>query len=195
MLVKASSADYATAWQDATMPWTLVPSQSYAGPAAATGPFALSSYYDNRALGLVLPIARPTVVDRLAVAVSSAGSPGTLLRLGVYRIELNGASTRVIDAGAVNAASVGRLQLSFAPVTLAPGLVVLAARLEGVTTTRPTVLCATAWNVSIPWTPTVTSTTMHGGGVVVSVDQWPATGIVAASGSGPVPLVQLRVAP
>ena len=177
------------------MPWTLVPSQSYAGPAAATGPFALSAYYDNRALGLVLPVARPTVVDRLAVAVSGAGSPGTLLRLGVYRIEPTGASTRVIDAGAVDAASVGRLQLSFAPVTLAPGLYVLAARLEGVTTTRPTVLCATTWAVSMPWTPTTATTSMHGGGVVVSVDQWPATGIVTATGAVPVPLVQLRVAP
>ena len=54
VLVKASATDYATVWQDASMPWTLVPGQSYAGPAPATGPFALSAYYDNRALGLVL---------------------------------------------------------------------------------------------------------------------------------------------
>jgi hypothetical protein len=80
--------------------------------------------------------------DRIGVIVTTAGSTGALLRLGIYLSDASGAPGKVyLDAGTVDATTTGLKAITISKV-LPPGLYWLACVCQGAPTTAPTVrLC------------------------------------------------------
>ncbi len=176
VLVKASSTDYDTAWG-----WPVgeyAPDRWYAPPvsSAAAMSFAAASY-EGRTMGMILPVHRTTVIDKLQCAVSVGGSTGALIRLCVYRANPDAASTTlIVNGGTIDATVAAVSAVSFASVTLTPGLYVLAARMEGNPTTRPTVWAPASFNGVLPWTPVAPFNTYQGLTVLIQTGELPTTG-------------------
>lgn len=194
VLVKASATNYDTAWADVV--GSYAPGQWY-GPTSVVVLVirVMSAYYADRTLGLLAEVRRATTIDQLAVQVTAGGSAGAQIRLAVYRANpADNTSTRVIDAGTVDATTTGILVTSFSPVTLTPGLYILASRQEGGAATLPTVVCQQSTQHLAPWQP-VGSGTLISGGINISVSSFPATGSFTAPGSVTPPIVYMRIAP
>ena len=102
-LVKVSGSDYDTEWVERSVPW--VPrSGAFYGPVGnATLNTALNTAYF---LAIYFPI--PTVIDSIRANVSTAGSAGAVVRLGVYASDANGEpSSLLVDAGTIDGTTTG----------------------------------------------------------------------------------------
>lgn len=116
--------------------WTAVAASTGAPPPAVTpsvgwwlGPYlANANVAESCANGTLYfcpyLIAQQITVDQLGVSVTTAGSAGAVVRLGVYSANANGQpSGLLVDAGTVDATTSGfKLLLLAAPLILQPGL-------------------------------------------------------------------------
>lgn len=192
VLVKASSTDYDTAWQGVV--GSYAPGRWYGAPVPGYADSLMISAHDGRTQGLLIAVHRATTVDRLSAQITTGGSTGALLRLAIYRANPEALTTTlIVDGGAIDATATGISEVSFAPVTLTPGLYVLVGRLEGDAVTRPTVRMTNTWNAIAPWAPV--SGVISGTGVLVASSTFPATGGFGPLGAIPCPIVVMRVKP
>jgi hypothetical protein len=134
-------------------------------PAAAPAPLASGTYYypisplavgTSSTLGVgflhVTPwiVGQPTSIARLCAEVSGAGEAGSKVRLGLYAdAGTNYPGALVVDGGTINGDSATVQEVTVA-VTLAPGQYWLAAAVQVVVTTQPTVRTASGWLPPVP---------------------------------------------
>lgn len=134
-----------------------------------TGTFAQA---DGQAKGIPLPIADRTAVDRIACEVTSAGTTGAVVRLGIYEDNgENNPGALLVDAGTVDATTTGVKELTISQ-TLEPGLYWLVAVNQGTPSTTPVLRYAASQavpfltdevvNFTSPSTHCVVSNTMTG---------------------------------
>jgi hypothetical protein len=92
-------------------------------------PFSVSTTTPTLVLGVlrVMPvvIGRACTIDALAVEVTTQASAGGVLRLGVYSIDpVTGASSLLVDAGTVDATTIGVKQITGLAVAVTAGQLV-----------------------------------------------------------------------
>lgn len=106
-----------------------------------------------RAVPFYTPVALS--VARIGAEITAAGDAGGRLRLGVYADNGSGfPGALVIDAGTIAADAVATAEATLAsPVTLTPGWYWLAAVVQAVTTTQPTVRIGAAATPGFLFTP------------------------------------------
>lgn len=118
---------------------------------------------------------KPATLTRLAGEISSAGEAGARYRLGVYADDGNFyPGALLVDAGQINGDSATTQELTIS-LQLQPGLYWLGGAVQAVTTTQPTVRCASGWT---PAVPTSVGTGLPGAGNTTC--GWSATGITGA---------------
>lgn len=132
-------------------------------------------------------------INSIACEVTTIGSAGAVIRLGIYRVGTDGfPTTLVIDAGTVDAATTGVKTITISQV-LTAGNYCLAACVQGAPATAPAVrICSLASSMPQP-----TGTTYHRS----CFTQYSVTGALPATftttpgiDSGDMPHVQVRVA-
>ncbi len=135
-------------------------------------------------------------IDRIAAEVTTAGSSGALVRLGIYSSDGGGyPSTLVVDAGTIDATIVGPQEIAINEV-LTPGLYWLGAAVQG----NPTTVPALRSNASGGQTVGATSLSAAISSACVGYSNT-FTGALAdqfASGSnagGAAPRIAIRIAP
>lgn len=192
VLVKSSATNYDTAWQDVV--GSYAPGQWYGAPIPGYADTLMVSVHEGRTQGLLIAVHRATTVDRLRAQITAGGSAGALLRLAIYRANPGaGTTTLIVDGGVIDATAASIGEVSFAPITLTPGLYVLAGRLEGGATTRPTVRMTATWNSIAQWAPL--GSVVTGTGVLVHSSTFPAVGSFFSIGAITCPVVNMRIAP
>lgn len=131
-------------------------------------------------------------VNSIACEVTSAGTTGAVIRLGIYNTTDGFPTTLVLDAGTVDATTTGAKTITISQA-LAAGTYCLAAVVQGGATTRPTVrVVSLASGIPQP-----TSTAYHRS----CFTQYAVTGALPATftttpgiDSGDMPHVQIRLA-
>jgi hypothetical protein len=95
---------------------------------------------EGRVAGSRFVVARTATITKIGLELTAAGAVGTVIRLGIYRIDLStGAATLVIDAGTIDGTVLGYAELGVsAPVTQGDTLILVACR-QGGSATAPTV--------------------------------------------------------
>lgn len=93
---------------------------------------------------------QPLSIWRMGAEVTVAGEAGAHLRLGIYAdTGQGGPGALLVDVGQLDAATTGRKRADFATLRLNPGVVWLAAVVQDVVTTQPTVGTVTQWEPQI----------------------------------------------
>jgi hypothetical protein len=119
---KTSSADYAASWQtDACGGGDYYGSGGYAHGTFATGSNSSSSLSLNRLYVRPFWVATRRAFDRIAIQVSSAGTTGAVLRLGIYSPGGGTPGSLLLDAGTVASTSTGTKAATISQ-TLDPGI-------------------------------------------------------------------------
>lgn len=125
----------------------------YLHPCSPVGT-ATSSTLANGSLRLAAWLVERTItIDRIGADVSSAGSGGGVLRLGVYADDGSGyPGALLLDAGTIDGASATVQQATIgSPLVLTPGLYWIGAALQGSPGTQPTVrTLAGTWTPPVP---------------------------------------------
>lgn len=121
--------------------------------------------------------------DQIGLRVQTAGTTGTLIRLGVYSSGPDGAPlTRLIDAGTVTGDSTGTKAITIPALTLTAGLCWVAVVQQAVFTTAPSIDQGNSVVLHLAQSGSQTSLTTANSGSYVSAVQW--TGALPASMSG-----------
>jgi hypothetical protein len=144
VLAKVSGSDYDTAWS------FLQTRSAGTQPGRWEHPEGLNDSHTCVNNGLQISpifIARATTLDRIACRVETAGSAGSVIRLGVYGgSDSLFPSSLLLDAGTVNAESTGTKEITIS-LALNPGVYWLAACAQGSPASNP-VVTARSNNVS-----------------------------------------------
>jgi len=137
-------------------------------------------------------VTKTTAFDRITIEVTTAGSVGSLIRLGIYNTDSGGfPSTLVLDAGTVDSTTTGVKSITITQ-TLAPGLYCLVACAQGAPVSDPVVRMGNA--LLIPPQPSGTTY------IRTVFTQYAITGAFATFtaspgiASGDMPFIQLRAA-
>ena len=95
---------------------------------------------------------RPLKIDRIGAEITTAGEAGSTVRLGIYADNGNRyPGSLLVDAGTIDAATVGGQTLTITPLTLPPGVYWIGAVVQGAPTTQPTLRVATnSWTPPFP---------------------------------------------
>lgn len=130
------------------------------GPSLVTGSYYFtaspSATGTSNALGVgtlrAVPwlVTNPVSLVRIGAEVSTVGEAGSKVRLGIYSDTNGKPGALVLDAGQINGDSATVQEVTIAQ-TLAPGLYWVAAVVQTVTTTQPTVrTTGTGWAPPVP---------------------------------------------
>jgi len=117
-LVKASGSDYDATWEDRAATWT-------AGSGRGYGPVGNTTFTPtlNRMAYNAVYFPAPTVIDAVIGEVTTGGSAGAVIRLGIYAPNAAGEpDALIVDAGTAAADSPGVKVVTITPVTVS-GLV------------------------------------------------------------------------
>ena len=94
---------------------------------------------NNTALVSPVYIPRTCILDRISLEVTSAGSAGSVIRLGIYGSDSNGLpGPLLVDAGTIDSTGTGFLEKTIS-LTVHPGVYWLAAVPQGSPTTAATI--------------------------------------------------------
>lgn len=124
-------------------------------PVAGTTPFRAGYYYSplstgsttntsTEALLRAIPVvpAIGTTINALAFEVTTAGSAGALVRVGVYRTAANGIDLElIVDGGTIDATTAGTKTKSLTAPVKAGEIIWLASVPQGAATTAPILRC------------------------------------------------------
>jgi hypothetical protein len=101
VLVKQSATDYDTGWELRSLSWKPVPTYAYGHMSNTTLAMVLNRLYFNP---ILLPQA--TDVDQITVTIETAGTAGSVVRLGIYLPGTDGApDALLVDAGTIDGTS------------------------------------------------------------------------------------------
>jgi len=107
----------------------------YEGGAASVATFQPAN--GTMRAGFVIYVRRSQAFDRIACQITTAGSAGALVRLGLYRWTVNGEpGVLLVDAGTVSAEGAGVTEATISQ-TLAPGIYVPTLVTQGAPATLP----------------------------------------------------------
>ncbi|MCZ7598345.1 MAG: hypothetical protein M5U09_12395 [Gammaproteobacteria bacterium] len=213
MLVKASSSDYDTAWQTDALPAHAAATTGvhgitdtavlYRGLRLQTGrwygPFITSRNIGpgstNRIRGGLLVVEQSITAVAIRAEVASAGTAGSLVRLGIYRCYHNvSTADLVVDAGTIDGTVVGIQQVAISSVLLVPGVYALIAVPQGSPATEPSMVMLQSVG-AYPWAGASDSFIVNAPNVIgtTSSGALPGTSAINDSGSPQAPLVQIKV--
>jgi len=197
MLVKSSSADYDTAWQSAADA-TAAPYYRSGAYYGAAVPLITSAISQERVYGTILRIERTVTIDRIRAQITTIGSSGAVMRLGVYRQTSGSVTALVVDAGTIDATVLGVASIALSPaVTLVPGLYVIVGCMQGNPVTPPQCY-AVDYRGRSPHTPGADGSDIRAGSGIWIAQ--PVSGALPSSGSylpqniAYVPYVDVRIA-
>lgn len=172
---------------------SMLPSGYWVRPPVAVTAVATGTVSIGFQRCLPIQISRTTTFDRIACEVTTGGSAGSLVRLGIRSPTSEGLpGTLLLDAGTVDSTGTGILSITISQ-TLTPGLWWLVACSQ---VAEPTMRITSAITVGIPVLSS--ATTFQDAGVAYR-DAGSVTGALPASFTvaatlAPAPLVWLRVA-
>lgn len=122
--------------------WGVTKTQRYA--TGASGSAVTGVMTANKMYGVLYPVAVAHSIDRIVVQPTTGGSAGSVIRLGVYKADANGADyTLVLDAGTVDGTTTGALAITI-DQALTPGMYWLVAVGQGSPSTQPTIVGTSA---------------------------------------------------
>lgn len=108
----------------------------------------------NNALGARMIPARSTNITSLAITITTAGSAGSVIRLGIYQLDAANTGTLVADFGTVVGTSVTTQVKTGTAAVVAGNIYWVVAVGQGSPTTQPIVTCCTASDPGVPGTTT-----------------------------------------
>lgn len=164
------------------------------GSMAAQGQWIAPGFAGSTALlvdgitgGMVVHIGRDCTVDKLAVNITSAGTSGSVIRLGIYRITYNTVgvpvATLLYDAGTVAGTAITVAERTLAaPLAVEAGSTLwLTATGQGTPGTQPIIATGSQGAVGLPWaTATAALGTLGGLQATGNPGALPTTPTIAA---------------
>jgi hypothetical protein len=93
---------------------------------------------DGEAYSAPMLIGSTTNIDRIAVSITTQGSVGSVVRLGIYKMRTDGSLLDlVVDAGTVDASTIASYEVTIS-ATLTAGIYFFLATSQGNPATKPT---------------------------------------------------------
>lgn len=170
-------------------------------------PFVPGNYYAGRGVSVttyqtaqgvmrlsMLHVGRNCTINEIGVEVTTAGSAGALLRLGIYRINkwVEGTAELLVDAGTVDASSAGYKSITIGQYVPVGETLLLAVVAQGAPATLPIVRGTSGTIPAIGATAplTVSQAGIVGSGQNGVTDALPASHTISAAGTVPRALVK-----
>lgn len=158
-----------------------------------------ASLVADQLLGNFFPVTSTLTLDRIGVYIFTSGASGSLIRLGIFKMDANGVDmTRVLDAGTIDGTQAAGAYSITISQSLTPGLYVIGAAGQGSPATQPVMLGSNS-NNAVP--AYMTASTSQGnlnsactGVVALSVSGALASSYSAYRASAEMPAVHVRVA-
>jgi hypothetical protein len=129
VLAKVSGSDYDTAWVERSYPWTALSGASYGNLGNATTTQSLNACHF---VPVYFPL--PTDLTHIRAEVTTAGSAGAVIRLGLYEQGSDGfPGNLIVDAGTVSSETTGVKEVTISETVT--GLIYMAIVTQGATCT------------------------------------------------------------
>lgn len=173
----------------------LTPGQ-YFRPLAGTLSTPVQIPSANKAIGARMLVGRTCTITSLACKVTTAGSTGAVLRMGVYRLPSGSdTATLVGDFGTIAATSTGVKVITGTAAVTAGDTIILMVASQGGPTTRPSVTCVNSIDLGSGISDPETAYAANIQGFQFDASgAFPSTATVAAAGGPGVPML-LAMAP